>query len=213
MYRHFSKPTGFIFPARSAKTPEPSVTQWSSSLITMAKIQDLYHQKPWDIYDHPVQAISFQPGKWFQGLIDIYGKFSRHHGQALWEASHNLPISFPLKRRDPRLAPFAHERKQRRSRSGPRCKKVLAYILKGMVEGHCDLDILLDPMFLHFPRAGEDRIWYPGLVGNRTNIPNLITALHMCDASEPRRIQFRRSMTDHPGAALPRLVGKFFPRT
>ena len=58
LYRHFSKPTGFIFPARSAKISDPPVTQWSSSLITMAKIQDLYSQKPWKIYDHPVQPLS-----------------------------------------------------------------------------------------------------------------------------------------------------------
>jgi hypothetical protein len=44
-------------------------------------------------------------------------------------------------------------RKQRRSRAGARLKTLLKHFLAGMVAGHCDLDLLLDPFFLHFPRV------------------------------------------------------------
>jgi hypothetical protein len=33
--------------------------------------------------------------------------------------------------------------------------------LQGMIAGHCDLDILLDPFFLHFPAFREVSPWYP----------------------------------------------------
>ena len=39
-----------------------------------------------------------------------------------------------------------------------------------MIEGLCDLDILLNPIFLRFSRPNEARVWYPGLSVRRTNI-------------------------------------------
>ncbi|OWZ14137.1 hypothetical protein PHMEG_00012424 [Phytophthora megakarya] len=39
----------------------------------------------------------------------------------------------------------------------------LKIVLLSIVAGHCDFDILLDPVFLHFPRPGERSKWYPGL--------------------------------------------------
>ena len=69
------------------------------------------------------------------------------------------------------------ERRQRRSHAGLRWKRVLQLILQGMIDGLCDPDILMDPMFMHFLRLNEVRMWHPCLSVQRTNIPNLITAL------------------------------------
>ena len=85
-------------------------------------------------------------------------------------------------------------------------------VLQGMIDGLCDLDILLDPVFLHFPRLNEKRVWYPGLSVKRANLPNLITALSIDYAAERWRSQFRGRIASHPGSSLPRLVGKFFDR-
>ena len=57
-------------------------------------------------------------------------------------------------------------------------------ILQGMINGLCDLDILLDPMLLHFSRLNEVRVWYPGLSVQRANTPNFITALLIDHAAE-----------------------------
>ena len=72
--------------------------------------------------------------------------------------------------------------------------------LQGMMEGHCDLDILLDPFFLHFPASSEKRIGYPGLGCKTTKIPNLITAYLLADSAEPWRNQYRprlQNILDH----------------
>ena len=89
---------------------------------------------------------------------------------------------------------------------------MLQLILNGMIDGLCDLNVLLDPMFLHFPCPNEVSVWYPGLSVQRTNIPNLITALLIDHAAERWRNQFRPSIAPHPGSTLPRFMGKFFFR-
>ena len=85
-------------------------------------------------------------------------------------------------------------------------------ILQGMIDGLCNLDILLDPMFLHFPRLNEDRVWYPGLSVQRANLPNLITAQSIDHAAERWRNPFRVSVSSHPGPSIPLLVGNCFDR-
>ena len=79
-----------------------------------------------------------------------------------------------------------------------------------MRAGYCDLDILLDSFFLHFPSQIEVHSWYPGPGCKRKNIPNLISALLPLDAAELWRTQYRSSIADYPGSSIPRLPGKFF---
>ena len=157
----------------------------------------------------PVEPLFFKPVGWFKKLFDLYREFEDRDRQVLWEAAHVLPISREQRDRDPALEIFARERKQRRSRSGPRWKGILKFILQGMIEGHCDLDIFLDPFFMHFPRSNEQRMWYPGLGNKRPNLPNLATALYQTDAAEPWRNQYRAAIAQHPGSSHPRLTGKF----
>ena len=40
---------------------------------------------------------------------------------------------------------------------------MLRFILQGMMDGHCDLDLFLDPFVIHFPSPVEMRPWYTGL--------------------------------------------------
>ena len=81
-----------------------------------------------------------------------------------------------------------------------------------MIEGHCDLDIFLDPFFLHCPRMHEERVLYPGL-GRNTDPADLLEALEIADREDPWRIQFRNAPGDHPGSQIPRLQNKFKPAT
>ncbi|OWZ05112.1 hypothetical protein PHMEG_00022858 [Phytophthora megakarya] len=102
------------------------------------------------------------------------------------------------------------DHRQRRSRFGAAWKTFLKIVLLGIVAGHCDLDIFLDPAFLHFPRPGERSKWYPGLY--RTPRPaNLFRALRDADRQGPWRNQYYHAIEAHPGSQLPRLEGKFVP--
>ena len=58
-----------------------------------------------------------------------------------------------------------------------------------MIDGHCDLDILLDPFILHSPRIHVERIWYPGL-GHNADPDDLVEALDMANQKDPWRNQF-----------------------
>ena len=94
----------------------------------------------------------------------------------------------------------------------PGKKTVLSFILQGIIEGHCDLDLFLDRFFMHLPSPIEMRPWYPGLRDPQKNIPNLISALTRLDSSEPWRIQFRSRIEDHPRSSIARLSGKSFSK-
>ena len=208
-FHHFTKPKNYLFPVHETPSRTPKKTTWLPKLITWDRIDALYAQEPWEaLRQHPT-PISFEITGWFQSLVELYQDFEDHHRQALWESTHVLPITSDQRKTDPDLANFCKERKQRRSRSGHRWKNVLRFILQGMISGQCDLDILLDPYFLHFPRATDKKMWYPGLGSKSRSIPDLATALSMLDFAEPWRNQFRSAIVNHPGSSIPRLIGKF----
>ena len=79
-----------------------------------------------------------------------------------------------------------------------------------MIDGHCDLDILLNHFFLHYPRIHEERVWYPGS-GHNADPADLVEALDMADQEDPWRKQFRNAYWDHPGSQIPRLQDEFKP--
>ncbi|POM79881.1 Hypothetical protein PHPALM_2350 [Phytophthora palmivora] len=57
----------------------------------------------------------------------------------------------------PWLGSFAKQRNNRRSHAGNRWKRMLLTLIQAMIEGWCDLDLLLDPFFLHFPKRTDER--------------------------------------------------------
>ena len=142
----------------------------------------------------------------------MYRDFEVRHRQALWEATHAIYLPAKQRDRDPKLARIYQHRKQRRSRSGPRWKTVSRFIFQGMIDGHCDLDLFLDPFFMHLKSPVEMRPWYPGLGDSPKNIPNLISALARLNTAEPWRNKFRSRIKDHPGSSIARLSGKLFPK-
>ena len=144
-------------------------------------------------------------------MVETYRAFEYRHRRALRESPHVLPISSRQRQADSGLTTFFEILRQLPSRSEPRWKTVIRFILQGMIEGHCDLDILLDPFFLHLPALSEERIWYPGLGCKTTKIPNLITDLSLANLAEPWRNQYRSAIAKHPGSSITRISGKFFP--
>ena len=176
---------GIDLPGRTGQSSPPSgVVLVIPALIMSTKIEQFYDQQPWNHYDQTIHPISFKPSGWFEKLVEAYEDFVDSRRQALSESTHFLWISAEQRKTDPGLAAFARARRQRQPRAGPCWKRVLQLILQGMIDGLCDLDILLDPIFLHFPRPNEARVWYPGLSVRRTNIPKLITALSIDHATE-----------------------------
>uniref|UniRef100_A0AAV1UFL6 Uncharacterized protein n=1 Tax=Peronospora matthiolae TaxID=2874970 RepID=A0AAV1UFL6_9STRA len=142
--------------------------------------------------------------------MTAYREFEAHHRQALWESAHVLQIIVgPSRAKDPRLSFFYEERRRRRSWSSPQWKVVLRIVLEILVGGQCDLDILLDPFFLHFPGRFETSWWYPGFGRRQNNIPKLASALHLADSADPWRSQYRAAIADHPGSSIDRLRTKF----
>ncbi|OWY91543.1 hypothetical protein PHMEG_00039834 [Phytophthora megakarya] len=89
-----------------------------------------------------------------------------------------------------------------------------------MREGWCDLDLLLDPYFLHFPKRTDEVAWYLGIEAPSANLTDpqlhrrepadLIEALSECDAADSWRTHYRLHDAGHPALRIARLAGKLF---
>ncbi|POM61099.1 LOW QUALITY PROTEIN: hypothetical protein PHPALM_29939 [Phytophthora palmivora] len=66
-----------------------------------------------------------------------------------WESTHKFPITAAMIAQSPWLGSFAKQR------------RMLLTLIQAMIEGWCDLDLLLDPFFLHFPKR-TDELGIPG---------------------------------------------------
>lgn len=206
LFRDWSCPQHWLFPARLRRPPQSG---WHPELVTEANIRALYRAEPWSALQTPVVPHSFDLTGWFGQFSLRYTSFEDDHVQTLWESTHHFTITAEMCRASPYLDQFNRERKQRRSRAGTRWKKIMEIILQGMTQGHCDLDLFLDPFLLHFPRKNaEAGTWYPGL-GARVAPADLLDALTLTDASDPWRNQFRDDPQAHPGLQVARLDGKF----
>ncbi|OWY92167.1 hypothetical protein PHMEG_00038941, partial [Phytophthora megakarya] len=100
-------------------------------------------------------------------------------------------------------------------------RKLVGECLLVMRAQWTDIDVLLDPYFLHLPTV-QDRVrWYSGSVSRAANLTqptanlseptNLITALFECDQAELWRNHYRDPGSAHPSLQIPRLVNKFNP--
>ncbi|KAE9299644.1 hypothetical protein PR003_g22942 [Phytophthora rubi] len=160
LFQKLSKPALWIFPPDGRA---PAAQHWSPDLITEANVRALYAATPWDVLDVVVAPVSFDLVDWFEVMANKYTQFEDDFRQALWESTHAFPITTSLRKSSPFFDELADNRKQRRSRLGARWKSLLRFMLRGIEAGHCDLDVFLDRFFLHFPRAGEKKSWFPGL--------------------------------------------------
>ncbi|GMF41601.1 unnamed protein product [Phytophthora fragariaefolia] len=154
LFRHFSCPLGWLYPRRS-QTSTPSQTTWLDSLVTEGNLVALFNRQPWEALNSSIIPMSFDMVGEFKPLVTAYIAFEDEHRQAYWESSHAIPISPAMRDATPALAQYYTARMQRRARVGARWKSFLRQILRGMVAGHWDIDILLDPFSSTSHRRGN----------------------------------------------------------
>ncbi|KAF4128238.1 hypothetical protein GN958_ATG22575 [Phytophthora infestans] len=210
----------WIFPRTADAIPRAG---YVGSLITRPLVEELTSAAPWDtLVTTPVDPVSFRGD--VRGRLGVFVRafrdFASKHRVAIWEGTHRFPISRNQLQGLPWLSNFNKQRGNRRSHAGRAWKRVLVILVLTIQDGWCDVDILLDPSFLHLPRRGDKVAWFPGSVSRQANLedPNLhrpeptslLEALREIDEAEPWRIQFRGDLSQHPGRQIQRLVGKFF---
>ncbi|KAF4148845.1 hypothetical protein GN958_ATG01964 [Phytophthora infestans] len=190
----------WIFPRTADAIPGAG---YVDSLITRPLVEELTSAAPWDtLVTTPVDPVSFRGD--VRGRLGVFVRafrdFASKHRVAIWEGTHRFPISRDQLQGSTWLSNFNKQR--------------------AIQDGWCDVDILLDPSFLHLPRRGDKVAWFPGSVSRQANLedPNLhrpeptslLEALREIDEAEPWRIQFRGELSQHPGRQIQRLVSKFF---
>ncbi|KAF4127531.1 hypothetical protein GN958_ATG23278 [Phytophthora infestans] len=210
----------WIFPRTADAIPRAG---YVDSLITRPLVEELTSAAPWDtLVTTPVDPVSFRGD--VRGRLGVFVRafrdFASKHRVAIWEGTHRFPISRNQLQGSTWLSNFNKQRGNRRSHAGRAWKRVLVILVLAIQDGWCDVDILLDPSFLHLPRRGDKVAWFPGSVSRQANLedPNLhrpepaslLEALREIDEAEPWRIQFRGDLSQHPGRQIQRLVSKFF---
>ncbi|OWY95839.1 hypothetical protein PHMEG_00034054, partial [Phytophthora megakarya] len=214
----------WIFPSHLPRAAIPRSGQCCGHLITGQNVRDLMAALPWNVLTgaNIPEPMSFEitvDGR-LGFLIERYSAVEFQDLIAYWESTHHFPVSSALIRSDPYLAAFLVERKNRQSHAGARWKQILRLFLIAMREGWCDLDLLLDPYFLHFPKRTVGVAWYPGIEARSANIADpqlnrrepadLIEALAECDAADPLRTHYRLHHAGHPARWIAHLASKFF---
>ncbi|GMF47162.1 unnamed protein product [Phytophthora fragariaefolia] len=189
---------GWIFPHLDPENrPQYISTNYCSDLVTEVNVRALLDTRPWDTLEGTDNMIAIEadvggrPGL----LIQAYRDFETSALMSYCESTHSVPIPDSAVRRDPWLGVYHKERNNRRSHAGRRWKAILELLIIAMREGWCDLDILLDPFFLHFPKRVETVTWCPGVDSRQVNLsdPNLhrpeptdlLEALDECNAEDP----------------------------
>ncbi|ETP28183.1 hypothetical protein F442_22530 [Phytophthora nicotianae P10297] len=138
----------------------------------------------------------------------LYASYEDEHLRAYWDSTHAFPVSIAKRRARRYLDAFCTDHKQRRFRAGARWKSFLQQVLIGLLRGYCDLDLLLNPYFLYFPRPGEAGAWYLG-IEDGADPADLLEALAITDAADRWRNHYRDVPEDHPALRIARLRGKF----
>ncbi|POM75258.1 Hypothetical protein PHPALM_7664 [Phytophthora palmivora] len=160
---------------------------------------------PWASLESAEGPLSFMIDFMPPGFCEKYLEYEEKHLQALWESSHFLPISEDMCVADAALSAYHESRRQRRSRAGAAWKQFLfRHLIPVLRQQYCDLGVLLDPFFLHFPKPRHPKIWYPDV-----SAASLEDAPSVVDLAEPWRLQYRRSSADHPAPRISRLQDKF----
>ncbi|ETL86372.1 hypothetical protein L917_14194 [Phytophthora nicotianae] len=135
------------------RDPVHPLGEWRDDLVDESNVRDLIESAPWEILAAKIDPLR-------SGLVSI----------AKRRASRYLEV-------------FYTDRKQRRSRAGAQWKSFLQQVLIGLLRGYCDLDLLLDPFFLHFSRPGEAGAWYPG-IEDGADPADLLEALIITNAAD-----------------------------
>ncbi|OWY90279.1 hypothetical protein PHMEG_00041670, partial [Phytophthora megakarya] len=134
---------------------------------------------------------------------------------------HYLDITKAMATANPDLFIYHQDLRQRRIRVEESWRKLLGECLLMMRRQWADIDVLLDPYFLHLPTTRDWVRWYPGSVSRAANLTHpaanlpeptdLIMTLFECDQADPWRNHYRDPGTAHPSLQIPRLANKFNP--
>ncbi|KAE9083130.1 hypothetical protein PF005_g21995 [Phytophthora fragariae] len=202
--------SAWLFPTLAPSAhPHPSTYE---HLITGAAVDVLMNLSPlpWASLNNEEAPLTFIPhlrGRMPHNFAQAYLEYEDRHLQSIWESTHTLPITEAMCLSDPLLAAYHEQRRQRRSRAGVAWRQFLAkYVVPAIRRHFCDVDILLDPFFLHFPKPCVLTKRYPRLTGNATTLAD---ALEVLDAEEPWRLQYWLNPQDHPAMQIAPLAGKF----
>ncbi|KAE9355068.1 hypothetical protein PF008_g4247 [Phytophthora fragariae] len=215
---------GWLFPrVDSGKRQQYTASDYCADLITEANVRALLEAAPWKVLEGTGTAIPFETdvGGRLGAAIQRYSSHEAESLQSYWESStHSFSITHAMVKKHPRLAVYRKERNNRRSHAGNRWKAFIELLILAMREGWCDLDLLLDPFFLHFPKRSETVTWFPGLTTRQANLANpnlhrrepadLLAALDEDNSVDPWRNHYRDLPQQHPANSLSRLTDKFF---
>ncbi|ETP27897.1 hypothetical protein F442_22819 [Phytophthora nicotianae P10297] len=179
-----------------------------NDLVDECNVRDLIESAPWEILAAPLDPLTFKSRGWFRQMKRLYASYEAEHLRAYWDSTHAFPVSITKCRASRYLDAFYTDRKQRRSRAGARWKSFFQQVLIGLLRGYCDLDLLLDPFFLHFPRPDEAGAWYPGIEYG-ADPGDLLDALTITDAADRWRNHYREWPEEYPALEIARLRGKF----
>lgn len=202
----------WVFP--DVSTVEPPY--WASDLINEFTIAGLYADTPWTQLTVLQAPITFQAeDPTFDRLRQAYQDHLHKWGQVYWELTHRLPLP-----QGPVYSRMSTAVKNRRSHAGESFRDdVLPLIVDLFRQGRADMDLLLDPMFLRFPRRRLYLTWYPQTdvapedrSTDQTRLDCLRQALRQVDEADPWRVFYRRAGIvddEHPAHDLTRLQDKF----
>ncbi|OWZ01041.1 LOW QUALITY PROTEIN: hypothetical protein PHMEG_00027647 [Phytophthora megakarya] len=199
-------PASFLFPYRvpPVRAPIP-VVGYLSGLITGANVLALMATEPWRMLGRRRPTpLTFDHNFHRRAQTPLSCPLEEDHMIAYWESTHYLEITSAMTDADSDLFTYHQDRRQRRIRAG-----------------ETDIDLLLNPYFLHLPTK-QDRVrWYHGSVSRAANLAqpsanlpdpaDLIMALFECDQAGPWRNYYRDPGSVHPSRNIPRLVNKFNP--
>ncbi|ETO83362.1 hypothetical protein F444_02608, partial [Phytophthora nicotianae P1976] len=179
-------------------------------LITGDAVQEIMSADPppWAVLDTSEIPLTFSPNFMIPEFVEKYLVFEDRHMQALWESLHFLPISTVMCRRDPKLPTYHEGRRQRRSRAGEAWTRYLRVVMQVLRLRRCDLDILLDPFFMHLPKSRKPKEWYPRVENDGDTLAD---ALVIVDREDPWRNHYRDRPAEHPSMQIARLRDKFVP--
>ncbi|ETP28066.1 hypothetical protein F442_22650, partial [Phytophthora nicotianae P10297] len=201
LFHHYTKPMEWQIPLHD---PVPPLGDWRDDLVDENNVRDLIETAPWEILAAPLDPLTFKSRGWFRHMKQLYASFEAEHLRSSWDSTHAFPVSITKRRASRYLDAFYTDRKQRRSRAGARWKSFLQQVLVGLLRGYCDLDLLPDPFFLHFPRPGEAGAWYPG-IKDGADPADLLEALTITDATDRWRNHNRDVPEEHPALEIARL--------
>lgn len=102
-------------------------------------------------------------------------------------------------------ASYYNVRKKRHGRANWAWWDVTLQIFRGMSNGYCDLDILLDTFSRHHSRPLCVVYWFPGREEGSTPA-DLVEALRISDATWLWLTQYQLSAEPHPGNLVNRLL-------